>query len=191
LLLFWRADGGLFTDSAVLELTPLQLNRDFIDRDTVHEALLLNLYSSSCGHCVEYSKKWKLLADEVNRSCKNTVVMSLDCDEYRDVCTSYGVDTVPTLLGFKRRSDLRDRNESFELTEVTKDTLAWITNVDKHCIKNTVLPKTQNSEEDVEHMNLILIQDNRLLGGKDLMKREISMAARFGLEKGVFIFGFI
>ncbi|XP_028314414.1 sulfhydryl oxidase 2 isoform X3 [Gouania willdenowi] len=78
-------------------------------------AWIVQFFSSWCGHCIQYSDTWKLLAQDVKDWQDAIRVGVLDCaqEENFDVCKEFGIKFYPTFKYFKAHSASTDRGVTY------------------------------------------------------------------------------
>ena len=72
----------------------------------LQELTFVNFHSSSCGHCISHAPTWVEFARALRLSGASAA--ALDCDEFRDICSSLKVSTAPSIKVFKDRELVRE-----------------------------------------------------------------------------------
>ncbi|KAG7217706.1 hypothetical protein INR49_021221 [Caranx melampygus] len=77
--------------------------------------LVVQFYSSWCGHCIQYSSTWKSLAQDVKDWQQVISVAVLDCaqEENFDVCKEFSIRFYPTFKYFRAHSAVTDRGTTY------------------------------------------------------------------------------
>lgn len=64
-------------------------------------AIFVKFYAPWCGHCKKLAPAWTELAEEINPDDEwEAKILSLDCTQYKSVCSENGVTGYPTLKLF-------------------------------------------------------------------------------------------
>ena len=82
--------------------SPVELNgtAHFYDTIGTHD-WFVNFYAPWCGHCKKLAPAWTELAEEINPDDEwEAKILSLDCTQYKSVCSENGVTGYPTLKLF-------------------------------------------------------------------------------------------
>jgi len=207
-------DSDLFRSesSSVRELGPSWFDDHVEPLGDDDGVIVINFYSGSCGHCQRFSGTWNKVGAYAKRSYDNTHVTALNCDKHRLICTKYGVRGVPHLLGFAKGSNVADPTTGRKLPRDYDEILRWIAEADKDFGRSvfgssssskkesqiTENANSQSSDMEKDEMNALGGNDENgaavlfdshgnLLPPKEMMRRDIAAAVRFGLETGVFL----
>uniref|UniRef100_A0A674MEA2 Sulfhydryl oxidase n=2 Tax=Takifugu TaxID=31032 RepID=A0A674MEA2_TAKRU len=108
-----RVAGSLYTKEDPLVILSSGSLKSSVTNSS--SAWLLQFFSSWCGHCVQYSSTWKILAEDVKDWQTVIVVSVLDCaqEENYDICREFGVQLYPTIKYFHAHSPESDRGTIF------------------------------------------------------------------------------
>uniref|UniRef100_H3CKK5 Sulfhydryl oxidase n=1 Tax=Tetraodon nigroviridis TaxID=99883 RepID=H3CKK5_TETNG len=104
---------SLYTDEDPLVILSSGSLRSSVTNSS--SAWLLQFFSSWCGHCIQYSSTWKVLAEDVKDWQAVIAVSVLDCaqEENHEICREFGIQLFPTIKFFHAHSPETDRGTPF------------------------------------------------------------------------------
>jgi len=148
--------------------------------------VMANFYSGSCGHCQTFAQVFQSVAKSAADAGCPVDVVAVNCDAFRSFCTRFGVESVPKIVGFAKGTDVLNTDAGEVLSEDPDELLAWISETEKVApIQNR---KVEKEADDITPLSVGTGEEfGSSLGSKEMLKRDISSALRFGLETGVFL----
>jgi len=192
---FGAQDGALFTgeSSKVREV-----DEDwFLQHDGILRAgdpvWLVNLYSASCGHCQRFAPTFDDVAAAADDLDERVGVIAVNCDTFRDLCTRFKVQATPTLLAFGTGTNPNDPSSGVKLGETLEALTGWVEKAaSQYDSRSSANQHRDQAKKSVERKMSVKpqLEPRRFgdsLSGKELMRRDLANAVRFGLESGVFL----
>ena len=80
------------------------------------ERVLIDCYAPWCGPCRMLSP----VIDELSEEIKEVEFYKLNTDEAENICTEYGIMTIPTILYFEK-GELKNKSVGFHTKEELKN----------------------------------------------------------------------
>lgn len=69
-------------------------------KDLIQEKILVDFYANWCGPC-------KMITPELEKVESSIKVVKVDVDEFEDLAREYGVMSIPTLILFENRKEIK------------------------------------------------------------------------------------
>lgn len=109
---------------------------------TVHEDKAMKLvlfYAPWCGHCKTFKPEWDAAVQDLNGQEINGVnvsLVSVDCDEEKDLATAYNVSGFPTVRCITKDQDGKHEDRDGYNGERSKEAIAEFINEKTNEVKN-------------------------------------------------------
>ena len=102
-------------------MTVLSINEDSFEKEVVNSNLpvLIDFWAEWCGPCKEISPLLEEISNELGEKLK---IVKINIDENPNIPNQYGVQTIPTLIIFKKGEPISTKVGS----ALKSDLVSWI-----------------------------------------------------------------
>ena len=170
----------------------------------LEDIAFVNFHSSSCSHCISHAPTWVHFA-KINR-ISGAIVAAIDCDEFRDICSTFNVSTTPTIKVFKKGTVTKENlGESIkDLSDCAQNEFKLVLietkfeeNISSKTRTNNGDESSISKEDSMEESTALRNQNaysknlknrrEKTVNPKVKILSDAALAIRYGFEKGVFL----